>query len=405
MQTMQAMRERRNALAKEIRNLMDKHPVANNSWGADQQKEYDDKMGEIERLEGAITREQKMLDLAAEKEFKELGGRDVDADGKGKLRALHKKWLRGGNNAITQEEWAAIRNTMSTTTGSEGGYAVQTDIAKELIDSLKAYGGMRLVADIFATEQGNPLSYPTSDGTAETGEVIAENTTATGADIVFGTKALNTFKFSSKIVAVPFELLQDSAIDVEGLVNKRLRQRLGRITNTKYTVGSGTGEPQGVSGVATAGKVGTTGQTLTVIYDDIVDLQEAVDDAYQQAGNCVFMMAQSSRKVVRKIKDGQSRPIFNPGFEVGTPKGTPDELLGRPLIINGDVAAMAANAKSILYGDFNYYKIRDAMQVTLFRFTDSAYAKLGQVGFLAWMRSGGNLMDTSAVKYYQNSAT
>jgi len=45
------------------------------------------------------------------------------------------------------------------------------------------------------------------------------------------------------------------------------------------------------------------------------------------------------------------------------------------------------------------------MQLTLFRFDDSAFAKKGQVGFLAWMRAGGNLVDVSALKLYQHSAT
>lgn len=83
----------------------------------------------------------------------------------------------------------------------------------------------------------------------------------------------------------------------------------------------------------------------------------------------------------------------------------PDSLLGYGITINQDVATMAASAKSILFGDFSKYIIRDVMSATLFRFTDSAYAKLGQVGFLMWARSGGNLVDTGAVKYYANSAT
>jgi HK97 family phage major capsid protein len=77
-----------------------------------------------------------------------------------------------------------------------------------------------------------------------------------------------------------------------------------------------------------------------------------------------------------------------------------------PIIVNQDVATMAASAKSILYGDFSYYTIRDAMDVEMFRFTDSAYTKLGQVGFLAWMRSGGNLIDVGgAVKSFVNAAS
>jgi len=107
--------------------------------------------------------------------------------------------------------------------------------------------------------------------------------------------------------------------------------------------------------------------------------------------------------------DGNSRPIFLPGYESlvpGKPGGMPDTLLGDPIQINQDVATMAANAKSILYGDFSFYVIRDALDIQMFRFTDSAYAKNGQVGFLAFLRSGGNFVDVGgAVKYYANSAT
>jgi HK97 family phage major capsid protein len=67
---------------------------------------------------------------------------------------------------------------------------------------------------------------------------------------------------------------------------------------------------------------------------------------------------------------------------------------------------MAASAKSIAFGDFSFYNIRDVMDVTMFRFEDSAYAKLGQVGFLAWMRSGGNFIDVGgSVKSFVNAAS
>jgi len=84
----------------------------------------------------------------------------------------------------------------------------------------------------------------------------------------------------------------------------------------------------------------------------------------------------------------------------------PDTILGYPVTINQDIPVMAADAKSVLFGDFSRYYVRDVLQNTMHRFEDSAYAKLGQVGFLAWARSGGNLIDVGgAIKYYQNSAT
>ena len=401
-ESMQAKRERRNALAKETRNLMEQNTGSN--WKAEHQAKYDENVSAIERIDAEIAREQKILDLDAEKAFKSLGGREIDpSDPQNTSRALYAKWLRGGDGALSADDWRTVRNTMSTTTTTEGGFTVQSDVAADLIDSLKAYGGMRSVATILRTEKGNALSFPTSDGTAETGEWIAENVTATGADPVFGTKSLNVFKASSKIVAVPFELLQDSSINVEAFVRDRLNQRLGRVTNTGYTVGSGAAQPQGVVGVASAGKVGAAGQVTTVIFDDLVDLVHSVDPAYRAGGKCAFMMNDASLRNIRKLKDSQNRPIFIPGWD-GLAGPMKDTLLGYPVVVNQDVAVMAASAKSILFGDFSKYYIRDAMDVTLFRFADSPYIKLGQIGFLAWLRSGGNLLDVAAVKYYQNPA-
>ena len=83
----------------------------------------------------------------------------------------------------------------------------------------------------------------------------------------------------------------------------------------------------------------------------------------------------------------------------------PDVLAGYRYSINQHMPVMAAGNKSVLFGDFSRYIIRDVMQVALFRMADSAFTRKGQVGFLAFMRSGGRLMDVGgAVKAYQNAA-
>jgi HK97 family phage major capsid protein len=406
MQSIQALRERIAARAKEVRDLVENK---NTDWKSEHQAAYDAGMAEIDDLKSQVSRVE--ASLAADKDAAQEHAIDRAAERRGvaagadkRQTELYAKFLRGGEKAITAEEWREIRATMSTTTPAEGGYSVQTEVASRLIDALKAYGGMRDAATVLRTAQGNDMSFPTSDGTSEIGELIAQNTTATAADPTFGTVGLSVYKFSSKIVAVPFELLQDSEIDIAAFVEKRLVQRLGRVTNTYFTTGSGTSQPRGVVTGAGSGKVGTTGQTLTVISDDLIDLVHSIDPAYRQGGTCKFMMNDSSLKAIRKIKDTAGRPIFLPGYD-GLGNAMGDSVLGYDVVLNQDVAVMAANAKSILFGDFSLYTIRDVMAAQLFRFEDSAYAKLGQVGFLMWMRSGGNLLDASAIKYYANSAT
>jgi HK97 family phage major capsid protein len=406
MQSIQDLRERRTVLAQSVHKLLDDHP--GDKWTPQLQDKYDQTMAEIEVIGNEAKRVQAALDLMTETAQVDAITNVAERKAKGaksETVELYSKWLRGGDRALNAEEWGVVRNTMSTTTQSQGGYTVPTEVAQQVADALKAYGGVRAVADVISTSGSNPINFPTSDGTSETGELIAENATASGADPSFGVVTLTTYKFSSKIVAVPFELLQDSAVDMEAFIRMRLATRLGRVQNTYFTTGTGSSQPNGVVTAAASGKVGLTGQTLSVIFDDLVDLVHSVDTGYRNLGNCRFMMNDSSLKVIRKIKDSSNRPIFIPGWD-GLAGPMADTLLGYPVTINQDVAVMAANAKSILFGDFKFYKIREEMGATIFRFDDSAYVKLGQIGFLAWVRAGGNLADVGGcLKYYQNSAS
>ena len=291
---------------------------------------------------------------------------------------------------------------MSTGTGSEGGYTTQNEFAPVLIEAMKAYGGMRQVAQIIQTDTGSQMDWPTTDATSEEGEIVGENASVAVGETTFGTTSLSVYKYSSKSIAVPFELLQDSRIDLEGHLTRLLSTRLGRITNKHYTVGTGTGQPSGAATGASVGKTGATGQTTEIIYDDIVDLEHSVDPAYRQAGTVRWMMHDKTLAKMKKLKDADGRPIWLPSI-AGV---APTTLLGHEYVVNQNVAEMAANAKSLLFGDFSHYVIRDVMAVQLFRMTDSKYTEKGQVGFLAFMRSGGAMVDVGgAVKAYQNSAT
>lgn len=416
--SIQALRERLAASSRAANHLLAEK--GDQVWSKEDQTTFDGHIDEGERIKSQIAAHEKMIAADREANFTDaaehrIGRNDKNGKPLTDAQKAFNVYLRKSFKEMSAEEQMMVRNTMSTTTGSQGGNTMQSEVAAQLIDYFKAYGYMRKTSAQITTEQGNPLSYPTSDGTAETGEWIAQNTTATALDPSFGTVPLNVFKASSKIVAVPYELLQDSQIDIQAMVFKRLADRIGRISNTGYTTGGGSTDPNGLVTAATVGKVGTTGQTLTIIYDDLIDLIDSIDAAYldippdsdprHPSVAPGFMISQTMRRVVRKIKDTAGRPIWTPSYDEGLASATPDTLLGYPVYINNDFAVPAANAKTLAFGNLHNYLIRDAMDITMFRFDDSAYAKLGQVGFLAWARTGGNLMDNQSVKLYQHSAT
>lgn len=405
--SIQALREQRAATAKTLNDLVNK-----SDWDdLTDTPIYDKGMAELDAIDARIKRiEEANERIAAETRTMEVAavaekrGRDNRDDG----LTIYSRWLKGGDKALNEADWLHIRNTMSTTTGSEGGFTVDSQVATSVLDAMKAFGGMRAVSNVIATSGVGAMSFPTSNGTSEVGEIIAENQSATDADVTFGTISLPVYKYSSKVVTVPFELLQDSSVDIEAFVRNRLVERIGRITNAHFTTGTGSSQPHGVVTAATVGETApnSDSQVTAVKYDSLVNLQHSVDPAYRALGRARWMFNDSTLKVIRKIKDGSSRPIFVPGYDQTVPGGSPDTLLGAPITINQDVPSMGVSARSILYGDFSFYYIRDVMSVEMFRFTDSAFTKKGQVGFLAWMRSGGNLIDVGgAVKVFVNAAS
>jgi HK97 family phage major capsid protein len=292
----------------------------------------------------------------------------------------------------------------SAGTSNVGGATVPQDFLNKLEIALKAYGGMMQAADLMRTDTGATLPMPTFNYTNVLATIVGEASGSTNdSSTPFGSANLGAYTYRSPLLPISYEFLQDSAFGEDYIV-EALSGSIARAVNAHATTGTGTGQPRGIMADAVSGKVGTTGQTLTVIYDDLIDLQHSVDPAYRPMSS--FMFNDGSLKVIRKIKDSQNRPIFVPGYEQGAPGGAPDTILGSPIVINQDMAAMAANAKSIAFGALKKYKLRIVRDVTVLRLVER-YADQLQVAFLLFMRADGRLLDagTNPVKYYQNSAT
>lgn len=420
MSKLQALRERRNVIARDAAAINAKYP-ADQRMPVPDAEHLDALLAEVEAIDADIGRETRIAAAlaadnpqAAAEQLRHAStidpARQDNREGVAALRA----YLTGGLSALSAEQRTAmasrlspdIRAAMSTTTATEGGYTTAPEYQRTLETALRSYGAIFDAVTTLQTATGTQMLFPTSDPTEEEGEIVGQNAAVTTGEATFGQVALDVHKYSSKKIAIPFELLQDTFIDLESYINGLLAMRLARIQSRHMTTGSGTGQPRGIVSASNVGVTGATGNTTAVTYDALVDLQHSLDPAYRMAPGVAWMMHDSSVKALRKIKDGNERPIFVPGYESGSPGGAPDTLLGRPLIVNQDMPVMAASAKSILYGNFKKYIRRTVMDLTLFRMTDSAFTLNGQVGFVAFNRVGGNLIGVGgAVKHYANSAT
>lgn len=305
--------------------------------------------------------------------------------------------LTGEQRQLLQAHYVADGESRAqTTTTTGGGYLVPPGYLARVTDAMKAYGAMLDVAEIIRTDSGQPMQWPTADDTGNKGAILAENTQVTEQDATFGTKTLDAYMYTSKLIRVPFQLLDDAAFDIEAWLASKQGERIGRILNEHFTTGTGTSQPDGLITSATSGV--TAASTTAIAYAELIDLEHSIDPAYR--GNARYMFADTTFKAFRKLLDGDNRPLWQPSLQAGAPS----VFNGREYVINQDMAAPAASAVTVAFGDFRAaYTIRLVNGMRNLRLTER-YADYLQVGMLAFQRADGTLNDSKAVRTLTQAA-
>ena len=291
------------------------------------------------------------------------------------------------------ERWEKRALTVTTTAG---GYLISAELNRELEEARLYYGPMLQLATTIRTETGAPLPFPTFNGTATKGRILGINTQVTATDPAFGQMVLGAFKYSSDMVLVPEELLQDSGVPISSFLGRALGERIGRILNEHFTTGAGTTLPFGVVVQATAVNLGTGtaagfgSSSDGTAYRNLLKLLHGVDIAYRTAGDKVgWMMNDAVLQELAGFTDTTGRPLWVPSLVAGEP----DRLLGYRIFINNDMTATAANlARRVLFGDFSKYHIREVRDVAVLSSKDR-FIDFHQTAFLAFGRYDGNLLN------------
>lgn len=401
------LRRKRANIAEQMKSILGVAEAEKRDLSAEEQVNFDKAIADESELRKQIDRLEKFEDIQKsleghENRFKAEGEEIKHGKQKDEYRTAFSKWIVNGSAQLTAEERGLLNEQRALSVGSPGGggYTVPQGFYNSLIEAMKTFGGVRNVANVFSTASGNALPIPTANDTSNVGAILAENTPAGVQDVAFNQTILNAYKYTSNIVLVSMELMQDSAFDLEAYLTRVLGQRIGRINNQHFTTGTGTGQPQGIVTAATLGKTGLAGQTTSVILDDIIDLEHSVDPLYRAGAK--YMFHDSTLKVLKKMKDSTGRQLWSPGIAYKEA----DTINSYGYQVNNDMAVMAANAKSILFGDFSNYWVRDVKDVQVVRFGEK-YMDAGQIGFVAFSRADGKLINagTNPVAYYANSAT
>ena len=288
-----------------------------------------------------------------------------------------------------------VVNALQIGTDSEGGYLVPDEYERTLVEALEEENVFRQLAKVIRTSSGDrKIPVVATKGTASW---IDEEGAYLESDDSFGQVSIGAYKVGT-MIKVSEELLNDSVFDLEAYISREFARRIGAKEEEAFFTGDGSGKPLGVLAATGGAETGVTAASATAITaDELIDLFYSLKAPYRR--NAVWVLNDSTIKAIRKLKDNQGQYLWQPSLTAGAP----DLLLGKPVRTSAYMPAIAADAKTVAFGDFSYYWIADR-QGRSFKRLNELYAATGQVGFLASQRVDGKLVLPEAIKVLAQKA-
>jgi len=342
----------------------------------------------------------------------------MSAESRGVLKALptdRDGRVEKRTNDQTLSMWGNVTGqSYSGTSGTQGGVFVPASFMYDVDIATKYFAPMMNdgICRVIESATGAILPYPTSNDTTNEAAVLADATQETEVSVPVGVVNFGAFKYSSKIVRVAIELLQDSAFNLEDFLKNAFAIRFGRGYEQAFTTGAGSTAPTGIltavlasgatpvvaAGSSTNDGVGTAQNSIGS--QDLVALEHSVDPSYRRGAG--FLLHDQTLKVLKQLLDKYGRPIWVPGI---ASQASTDTLMGYKYAINQSLPQIGGNGtkSTVVYGDLQKFIIRKVRDMSVLRL-DERYADYGQVGFIAFSRVDSNLVDagTHPVNTLQN---
>jgi HK97 family phage major capsid protein len=323
----------------------------------------------------------------------------LDATGYDEYKAAFDRMLRNNDRLLSPDEV----KTLQVGSDPDGGYLVTPDVSGRMAKKIFETSPIRQLASVQVIST-DALEGMEDLGEAGCGYAGEHGTSGDATTPQLGKWRIPVFIIDSEPKATQ-QLLDDAAIDVEGWLSDKVGNKFGRFENNEFVNGAANkirGFAAGYTMAADDGTGVTWGQigyvatgvnsdfAATKPADKLHDLIGAVKVDYLP--NARFVTRRTVITKIRKFKDANDRYILQPSLVLGSP----DTLMGYPLVRAEDMPALANTSKSLAFGDFaQAYQIVDRQGVRVLR---DPYTAKPYVKFYTTKRTGGGMVNYEAIK-------
>lgn len=368
--------EKRAALVKELETMVSalkttaekdgKKTEEFRAFTPDEQKMYDEKTAEVEKLSATIKSisEQRKLDIT---EPVEPVGDKKEKKPENKTAEEERSfvdYLRSGKALETRAD--------SNWTPASNGAVIPSSIANKIIEKVKNISPIYSMSTKYNV--AGTLSIPYYD---ETDGTITVGYQDEFSDITATSGKLKSVSLTGYLVGaltkVSRSLMNNSAFDILGYVINKLAEAVALWIDKEIINGTASK----IEGLSAAKNVITSASATAITADELIDLQDAVPDVYQP--NAIWVMSSKARSLIRKLKDGDGNFLLN---KDATSKWG-YTLFGRPVYLS-DAVGFEKGKPAIYYGDFSglAVKMTENFNVEVLR---EQFATQHAVGVIAWL--------------------
>ena len=283
---------------------------------------------------------------------------------------------------------AGIVSTMKTGEQNLGGAnvaeVIPVTIADRIISKIKEISPIYERATVFHTK--GTLKVPVwSD--ANTSHNINVGYAAEFSELTADSGMFTSVDLSGYLVGaltlVGRSAINNSGIDIVSFVINEMAKRIAWFLEGELLNGTSSK----ATGALSTSNTLTAASSTALTADELIDLQAKIPTAYQ--ADAIWIMSPDTFSKIRKLKDTTNRYML----ETNLSNSFPYTLLGKPVYVSDNMPAMAASAKTVLYGDMTGLAVnmREDISIEVLR---EKYATQHAIGINAWFEFDSNVIDS-----------
>lgn len=317
------------------------------------------------------------------------------------------RWLRAGMSG--SPEFRVLTN------GSTTNAPVPTDMERRIVERLYQSSVIRQIAKVNTIDSNRTIRV---ESTLPTAYVVGETSNATLSDPAYNSISVSPFKFVAA-TKMSQEFIDD-AIGQGGVgsglnyVADRLALALAKLQDQKFTIGTGSSEPQGIAdctstawATTNSGNIINQGVALTedqtvanITADNVIDCVMTPGPQYRNSPRYRCLVSDAGLRAIRKLKQNSefiwSLAPANPQSLAGP---VPGLICGVPYSISEYLPSTAAQTATdantrgsamFIAGHWDYFEIFDRMGMQSLFDPYSSSLSL-QSTLYVWMRTDSRI--------------